>query len=287
MDLLQSTAVAVPMPVAKYQALGCIVLPDAGAAGVSYDVVNQEGIASAGAGVINVNTPIAGLTQIALAAFDFQEVGTMSVILRDNVGAFISMGQVESGFSNNGLGIGAQLVDSAGNTFGLIVNTFGVGRTVSVTVASTANLGPYSLALIDHANNIIAAINGRIVASLPTAGLDAAGVRAALGMGSANMDTQLGNIIADIATRAAPGAAMTLTAGERNSVASALLDFADAVETGLTPRQAMRLASAILGGQLVQTAPGVWQFKGAGVATARVTASIPGDGSRPSMILNL
>jgi len=72
-----------------------------------------------------------------------------------------------------------------------------------------------------------------------------------------------------------------------NTYADALLDRADSVEIGLTPRELLRLAGAALGGVLVQTSPGVWQFRGAGVATPRMTAAIPGDGSRPAITLSL
>ncbi|WP_230683988.1 hypothetical protein, partial [Streptococcus pneumoniae] len=77
-------------------------------------------------------------------------------------------------------------------------------------------------------------------------GLDAAGVRAAVGLASANLDTQLTAIddfldteVAAIkaktdnlpASPAAVGSAMTLTSGERDAVAAALLDLANGIET--------------------------------------------------------
>ncbi len=44
---------------------------------------------------------------------------------------------------------------------------------------------------------------------------------------------------------AATGAAMTLTSGERNAVATALLDLVNGIEAGLTPREALRLILAV------------------------------------------
>jgi len=53
--------------------------------------------------------------------------------------------------------------------------------------------------------------------------------------------------VVDQVIAAAPG---TLTSGERADLAAALLDLADAIETGLTPRGALRLALAALAGKL-------------------------------------
>src|SRR4029077_2738972 len=81
-------------------------------------------------------------------------------------------------------------------------------------------------------------------------GLDAAGTRSAIGLASANLDTQLGSggtlgtAIGAVnakttnlpASPAAVGSAMTLTSGERDAIANAFLDLANAIETGITPR---------------------------------------------------
>jgi hypothetical protein len=286
MDLLQSTAVNVPVPLDKYQARGSIILADAGAAGFQYKIVDQEGNVTAGAGNVVVNTPVAGLTEIQLLAADFKERGTMSIVLQDVAAVTIAVGQIDSGWAVDAFGVSAALTDSTLARFGLSGTQGGESSIVAVTIGSTANLGPYSLSVVDHAGNTLGTVYGRIVTTL-SGGLDAAGVRAAVGLASANLDTQIGGILTAIATRAAPGAAMTLTSGERDAVANALLDLASAVETGMTPRQALRLLGSALGGVIVNTAPGVWQFRGGGVATTRITASIPGDGSRPSMVLTL
>lgn len=46
------------------------------------------------------------------------------------------------------------------------------------------------------------------------------------------------------------GDAMTLTTGERGSIADAFLDRANGIETGITPRQAIRAMAAMLGGEI-------------------------------------
>lgn len=77
------------------------------------------------------------------------------------------------------------------------------------------------------------------------------------------------------------GSAMTLTSGERNSIADAYLDRADAIETGLTPRQATRLAAASDAGVTSGGATTTFIIRNA-VANSknRVTATVDSDGNR-------
>jgi hypothetical protein len=83
---------------------------------------------------------------------------------------------------------------------------------------------------------------------------------------------------------AAVGSAMALTSGERNSVADALLDRADAVETGLTPRGALRLALAALAGKLSGAATTTVTIRNAVAdSKARITATVDADGNRSSV----
>lgn len=67
------------------------------------------------------------------------------------------------------------------------------------------------------------------------------------------LDTEIAAILAKTnlipATPASTGDAMTLTSGERDAVAAALLDLAAGIETGLTPRQALRLIAAACAGK--------------------------------------
>jgi hypothetical protein len=81
-------------------------------------------------------------------------------------------------------------------------------------------------------------------------------------------------------TAAQAGAAMTLTSGERDSVADAFLDRASGVEPGETPRQWMRKVRAVLLG--VSTAAGV--FKRKDKTTTSVTATLDGQGARTDVV---
>lgn len=105
--------------------------------------------------------------------------------------------------------------------------------------------------------------------------LDAAGVRTAVGLGSANLDTQLAAIDSDVQASAQPGDAMALTSGERNSVADAYLDRLDAIETGLTPRGSLRLVAAAAAGDI---AGGAGTIKNA-VAASKTRITFSGNGT--------
>lgn len=114
-------------------------------------------------------------------------------------------------------------------------------------------------------DNLDAAVSTRLPTSGYTSPLDAAGTRSAIGLASANLDTQLG---------ALPTA---------NENADALLDRTDGVETSRTLRQSLRLMLASLAGK----------FSGAGTTEAkirdtndtkdRITATVDEDGNRTAV----
>jgi hypothetical protein len=86
-----------------------------------------------------------------------------------------------------------------------------------------------------------------------------------------------------VLTRAAPGAAMTLVAGERDAVADALLDRADGVETGETPRQTLRLLRAANVGQSDGFPDGPVHFRDKSNTKNRITALTDADGNRTAI----
>lgn len=285
MDILQSAITVLTIPTKTYAAAN-VVFKDPTNAGATVDAISPSGAVTANVGVVTNNVPAAGSSGCSMGAGVFNMAGQWSLVLRDGGGIFIDVQQY------NGLvqapAAGSIFCDSAG-TF---TNLLAIGNptagiiTVQTTALITAVLGPYACYAVDAVGGIVGKVEGQIVSSLG-GGLDAAQTRTAIGLANPDLDTQIGSVLTAIATRAAPGDQMTLTAGERTAISNALLDLASGIETGLTPRQLFRALGAALGGVVIQTAPGVWQFRGAGVATARITASIPGDGSRPSMVLSL
>jgi hypothetical protein len=89
------------------------------------------------------------------------------------------------------------------------------------------------------------------------------------------------------ASPAAVGSAMTLTSGERDSIAAALLDLANGVETGITVRQVQRALLAMLAGVVTGAGSGTEVFKNPGGGTTRVTVTVDGSGNRSAITLNV
>lgn len=93
---------------------------------------------------------------------------------------------------------------------------------------------------------------------------------------------------AKVSSRAAPGDSMALTAAERTTLSNTLMDLANGVEDGMTPRQAMRLLTAILGGLVSGAGTGTEVFKAAVSASKeRVTATVDSKGNRTGISVDL
>lgn len=122
----------------------------------------------------------------------------------------------------------------------------------------------------------------------PTAGAPAAG----------SVDEHLDDILADtaaieplvtanldvaVSSRAAPGAAMTLTSGERDATAAALLDLAAAVD-GATLREWFRLSGAAILGKLSGAGTGIEVFRALDDSKVRITATVDALGNRTLIV---
>jgi len=130
--------------------------------------------------------------------------------------------------------------------------------------------------------------------------LDAAGVRTAVGLASANLDTQLtaiddfldtevaaikaktDNLPADPADASDIAALIDAlpTAAEN---AAALMDLANGVETSITPRQALRLILAASAGKLSGAATTTVTIRNVGDSKDRITATVDADGNRSAV----
>lgn len=85
-----------------------------------------------------------------------------------------------------------------------------------------------------------------------------------------------------------PGDAMALTSGERTALATALLDLADGIETGVTLRQSQRAMLAALAGKLSGAAGTTISIRdAANDTTDRIVATVDADGNRSEVTLDL
>jgi hypothetical protein len=163
-------------------------------------------------------------------------------------------------------------------------------------------------------------VTSRLASGSYTAPLDAAGTRTAIGLASANLDTQLtaiddfldtevaaiysrigapagASIAADIAAVKSDTAAVlddtgtsgvVIASGSKSGyvLASTGLDSV-VIETGCTARQALSVIAAATAGQVSGAGTGTVTIKGAGVATTRVVATTDADGNRSVVSLSL
>jgi hypothetical protein len=88
------------------------------------------------------------------------------------------------------------------------------------------------------------------------------------------------------ASPAAVGSAMTLTSGERDAVAAALLDLAAGVETNRTLRQALRIMLAALAGKTSGMGTTTGTIRDTNDTVDRIVATLDADGNRSSVTLN-
>lgn len=116
-------------------------------------------------------------------------------------------------------------------------------------------------------------------------GLDAAGVRAAIGLASANLDDQLG----DIPTVAELGSEIDVVenaiAGLNDLSADDVWD--EAVDGTVTARQSLRLANAANGGKLSGAATSTNVLRDPADSKDRITATVDEDGNRTAVTLDL
>lgn len=123
--------------------------------------------------------------------------------------------------------------------------------------------------LTTELGRIDVATSTRLATAGYTAPLDAAGTRTAVGLATANLDTQLGDLP---------------TAAEN---ATALLDAANGVETGLTPREALRLTSAALAGKISGAETTTVVIRNTADTKDRITATVDADGNRTAITTDL
>ena len=163
--------------------------------------------------------------------------------------------------------IGVNAVQAGGTAWGsgaITAASIATGALTSAKFAANALDAVWSTAtrLLTAGTNIVLA-KGTGVTGFND--LDAAGVRAAVGLASANLDTQIG---------ALP------TATEN---ATELLDQAAGVETGLTVRQWLRLGAAVLFGKASGLATTTAVYRDFGDTKDRISATVDADGNRTAV----
>jgi len=159
-------------------------------------------------------------------------------------------------------------------TDGVVVNAAGLATDAVQEIRNAITGGAYALST--DASGMVRIVDGTGTGEIDTTSgavaVTAASVRSALGLASANLDTQLGDLP---------------TAAEN---AAALLDLTSGIETGVTPRQALRAIAAKAAGLISGAGLGTEVVKGIGQAsggTTRMTATVDASGNISAWTLNL
>ena len=219
----------------------------------------------------------------------------------------------------------------------IIANTTQVGAqtaSASGTVTFPASISSLTAAgvrseLAVELGRIDTTIGSRLASAGYTAPLNAADTRTAIGLASANLDTQIAALplasdwtstragyldsvllafnsnrtvqvtgshhVAAVLHDSEPGSihattfdagaidAAALATSAANEIADALLDRADAIETGLTLRGAIRLDTAALAGKVSGAAGTSVAIRNVGDTKTRISATVDADGNRTAV----
>lgn len=261
------------------------------AASINADAITAAKIAD---GAIDAATFAAGAINAAAIAADAITDAKVAadVTIASVTGA---VGSVTGAVGSVTGAVGSVTGNVGGNVVGSVASV-----TAGVTLAASAvqaiwdaltsaltTVGSIGKLLVDNVN---ATISSRLATASYTAPLDAAGTRTAVGLASANLDTQLTTIddfldteIAAIKAKtdnlpAAPAAVSDIPTANTN--ADALLDRAAGIETGFTLRQTMRLMASVILGKLSGAGTATEVFRDLPDTKDRVTATVDASGNR-------
>lgn len=191
---------------------------------------------------------------------------------------------------------------TASSDAALAIESHAAGAGIEITAGSTGN-GITITTTDGDAVNLNAAGSGKVSLNAPdgiaaniTGNLSgsAGSVTGAVGSVTGNVG---GNVVGSVASVTNPVTAGTvsdktgyaLTSGERDAIAAALLDLTDAIESGITPRKAIR-AIAARAGLLSGAGTGTEVLKGLGQGsggTTRITYTVDASGNITAATLNL
>lgn len=179
---------------------------------------------------------------------------------------------------------------SIGNAFRIVGNMVVNGTTTFTGTVAYSNGVNITAGTNTHALVLFAAGGD----GLRTSGMTSTGsviisdlnITGTVAFGGAFTATNAGNDIRGITIATSGIDVGDITAGALNAIADALLDRADAIETGITPRLAQRYGVAALAGVLSGAATTTVAILGAGVGTTRITATVDANGNRSVIVLS-
>jgi hypothetical protein len=169
--------------------------------------------------------------------------------------------------------VGSVTGNVGGNVVGSVGSVTGAVGSVTGSVGSvTGNVGGNVVGSVGSVSgNVGGNVNGS-VGSIATGGITSASFAA---------DSITASAIATDAITSAE-----LAASAANEIADALLDRTSGIETGYTPRQALRVILAAEGGKLSGAATTTIAIRDVNDAVTRISATVDADGNRSAVTLN-
>lgn len=183
----------------------------------------------------------------------------------------------------------AELAASAVTEIQAGLSTLDAAAVRAAVGLAAANLDTQLTAIDDYIDTEIAAIKAK-TDNLPTDPADASDIAASFSTVNTTLATIVGYIDTEVAAikaktdnlPASPAAVGDIPTANAN--ADALLDRANAIETGLTLRQALRLLAAAAAGKLSGAATTTITIRNAVAdSKARITATVDSDGNRSAI----
>jgi hypothetical protein len=260
-----------------------------------------------------------------LDPFDAVRAGLTALpnVASGSAGSLLTSGTGTSQLNVSGGTAAADMVEIAGQTV-----TAAAAVTFPAIISSLTAAGVRSELAVEL-GRIDTTIGSRLASAGYTAPLNAADTRTAIGLASANLDTQIAALplasdwtstragyldsvllafnsnrtvqvtgshhVAAVLHDSEPGSihattfdagaidAAALATSAANEIADALLDRADAIETGLTLRGAIRLDTAALAGKVSGAAGTSVAIRNVGDTKTRISATVDADGNRTAV----
>lgn len=235
----------------------------------------SAGTFSSGIPAVNA-TQFAGATVTATTSVTFPAASTVAT----TTGAVGSVTGAVGSVTGN---VGGNVVGSVGSVSGAVGSVTGnVGGNVTGSVGSVVgNVGGNVTGSVGSISGVTFPTNFADLAITVTTG------RVTVGTNADKTGYALTSAYDAAKTAAQAGDAMALTSSERNSVATALLDLANGVETSYTVRQVFRLLAAACGSKIDGAASTTLHIRDLGDTKNRVTATVDADGNRTAITLDL
>ena len=225
-------------------------------------------------------TTVTNLTNAATA-------GDFTATMKTSIGTAVAASAVASVTGNVGGNVTGSVGSVAGNVSGSVASVVGnVGGNVTGTIG---NLASGAKTDVENATwNTV--LSGHLTAGSTGAALNAAGaagdpwstaIPGAYGAGTAGFIVGT-NLDATISSRA-----QTSDVPSANSNADALLDRAAGIETGITPRQGLRVMLSALCGKLSGAGTATVKIRDTNDTKDRITATVDSVGDRTAVTLNV